>query len=106
MRTTTASRPPEQLSSESSDSDSEEESVFGPQPLRRSPQKNQQRQKSTEHPWATINRPCDSPIRRGSDRELQAFISMRDQADKATEVRQSCVVVVVINTHIHTKSKY
>ncbi|KAM7380781.1 hypothetical protein PAMP_004054 [Pampus punctatissimus] len=85
MRSTTASRPSEPLSSESSDSDTEEESIFGQQPLRRSLQNNQQSLKSTEHPWANINRPCDFPIRRGSDRELQAFISMRDQADKATE---------------------
>ncbi|XP_031714386.1 melanoregulin [Anarrhichthys ocellatus] len=74
MRTTTASRQPV-LSSESGDSGTEEESLFGPRPSRR----------RTEDPWANTNRPCDSPIRRGSDRELQAFISMRDQADKATE---------------------
>ncbi|XP_074514340.1 melanoregulin [Sebastes fasciatus] len=68
MRNTKASRKPVQISSESSDSDPEEESLFGPRPSRR-----------------RTNRPCDSPIRRGSDRELQAFINMRDQADKATE---------------------
>ncbi|XP_037646316.1 melanoregulin-like [Sebastes umbrosus] len=68
MRNTKASRKPVQISSESSDSDPEEESLFGPRPSRRH-----------------TTRPCDSPIRRGSDRELQAFINMRDQADKATE---------------------
>ncbi|XP_040058522.2 melanoregulin [Gasterosteus aculeatus] len=56
------------VSSGSSDSDTEEESLFGPRPSRR-----------------CTNGPCGSPTRRGSDRELQAFISMRDQADKATE---------------------
>ncbi len=87
MRTTTASRQPEQSSSESSDSDTEEESLFGPQPLRRSPRNNQPSQSSAVDPCSNTNRPCESPIMRGSDRELQAFISMRDQADKATEVR-------------------
>ncbi|XP_044222342.1 melanoregulin-like [Thunnus albacares] len=85
MRTTKVSRPPEQLSSESSDSDREVESLFGPQPSRRSPRSNQQSQMISENPWASINRPCDSPIRQGSDRELEAFINMRDRADKATE---------------------
>ncbi|XP_068428008.1 melanoregulin-like [Clinocottus analis] len=68
MRGTTASRQTVG-SGESSDSDTEEESLFGPRPSRK--------------PWA--NTSGGSPIRRGSDRELQAFISMRDQADKATE---------------------
>ncbi|XP_054471806.1 melanoregulin-like [Anoplopoma fimbria] len=74
MSKTTTSRQPV-LSSESSDSDREEESIFGPWPSRR----------RAVDPQAKKSRPCDSPIRRGSDRELQAFISMRDQADKATE---------------------
>lgn len=89
MHTTTASRQPELLSSESSDSDTEKESLFGPQPPGRCPWNNQPSQGSTVDPWGATNRPCDSPIRRGSDRELQAFISMRDQADQATEVRES-----------------
>ncbi|KAM8855372.1 melanoregulin isoform 1-T5 [Spinachia spinachia] len=55
-------------SSGSSDSDAEEESLSGPRPCGR-----------------RTNGPRDSPTRGGSDRELQAFISMRDQADKATE---------------------
>ncbi|XP_040004982.1 melanoregulin-like [Xiphias gladius] len=85
MRTTTASRQPDLLSSDSSDSDTEEESLFGPQPLKRSPWSSSPSQKSPADLRASINRPCDSPIRRGSDRELQALISMRDRADKATE---------------------
>ncbi|XP_028250167.1 melanoregulin [Parambassis ranga] len=85
MQTTKPSRPPAQLSSDSSDSDTEEESLFGPSPSRRNPWNNQQSQKSSVDPWATTKRAGDPSIRRGSDRELQAFISMRDQADKATE---------------------
>ncbi|CAK6964390.1 melanoregulin-like [Scomber scombrus] len=96
MRTTRASRPVEQLSSESSNSDTEEESLFGPQTTSMSPQSNQQSQRSAEHPWASINRPCDCPVRRGSDRELQAFINMRDQTDKATEEWEK------LNYDIHT----
>ncbi|XP_044072724.1 melanoregulin-like isoform X2 [Siniperca chuatsi] len=96
MRTSTASRQPEPLSSESSDSDPEVESLFGPQRSSRSPQNNQLSQGSTVDPWANTNRPCESPIRRGSDRELQAFLSMRDQADKATEEWEK------LNYDIHT----
>ncbi|XP_055361284.1 melanoregulin-like [Betta splendens] len=70
MRKTTAS-------SESSDSDTEEKSIFGETPSKRSPWDKQQRQRTTAD--------RDLAVRRGSDRELQAFISMRDQADKATE---------------------
>ncbi|XP_022596828.1 melanoregulin-like isoform X1 [Seriola dumerili] len=96
MRTTTAPRRPELLSSESSDSDTEDESLFGPQPSKRSPRSNKQGQRSTAEPWASTNTPRDSPIRRGSDRELQAFISMRDQADTATEEWEK------LNYDIHT----
>ncbi|KAF3695074.1 Melanoregulin Dilute suppressor protein -like protein [Channa argus] len=91
MRTTTASRLPELFSSESSESDSEEESLFGPQPSRRDPWNNQQSQTGTIDAWVTSNRPY-----RGSDRQLQAFISMRDQADKATEEWEK------LNYDIHT----
>lgn len=116
MRTTGASRQPEQLSSESSDSDREEESLFGPQCSTRSPCKNQPSQRSAVAPWANTNRPCESPITRGSDRELQAFISMRDQADKATEVRESVLLLQMrrraqetpwegINTHSQGQNK-
>lgn len=72
------------LSSESSDSDTDEESLFGP-PSGRSQWENHQSRSRTADLWASSNRPSES-IRRGSDRELQAFINMRDQADKATEV--------------------
>ncbi|XP_071328844.1 melanoregulin-like [Trachinotus anak] len=96
MRTTAAPRRPEQLSSESSDSDTEKESLFGPQPSKRSPWSNKQSQRGPADPWAGTNTPRDSPIRRGSDRELQAFISMRDQADKATEEWEK------LNYDIHT----
>lgn len=90
MHKTTASRPPELLSSESSDSDTEEESLFGEQPSRKNPRDNQQSQRSTVDQRDTTNTPCDFSI--GSDRELQAFISMRDQADKATEVGESDLI--------------
>ncbi|XP_051260787.1 melanoregulin-like [Dicentrarchus labrax] len=96
MHTTTASRQPELLSSDSSDSDAEGEEPFGPQPSRKSPWNHQPSQRSPVDPWATVNRPCEFPIRRGSDRELQAFISMRDQADKATEEWEK------LNYDIHT----
>lgn len=92
MRATTASRQLEVLSSDSSESDTDAESLFGPQSSRGSPWSNKPSQGSTVDPRATINRPCESPIRQGLDRELQAFISMRDQADKATEVR-GCVLL-------------
>ncbi|KAK2839563.1 hypothetical protein Q5P01_013303 [Channa striata] len=96
MRTTTASRLPELLSSESSDSDTDEESLFSPQTSRRDPWKSQQSQTPTVDPRVTTNRPCDLPVRRGSDRQLQAFISMRDQADEATEEWEK------LNYDIHT----
>ncbi|XP_076603427.1 melanoregulin [Chaetodon auriga] len=85
MRTTTASRQPELLTSESSDSDTDGESLFGPQPSRGSPRSDKPSQRSSGDPWATMNTACESPIMRGSDGQLRAFISMRDQADKATE---------------------
>ncbi|XP_029315337.1 melanoregulin [Cottoperca gobio] len=97
MRTSTASRQPVLLPSESSDSDTEEDSLFGrPRPSRRKSRNNQASQRSTVDLWPNTNRPCESPIRRGSDTELQAFISMRDQADKATEEWEK------LNYDIHT----
>lgn len=87
--TTSTSRPPEELSSESTDSDTEEESLFGPSPPRRSMWYDRHSQRKPVDPWATFNRYGDSCVRHGSDRELQAFISMRDQADKATEVTEN-----------------
>lgn len=50
-------------------------------------------------PWANApntNIPNDPPVRRGSDRELQAFINMRDQTDKDTEEWEK------LNYDIHT----
>ncbi|XP_061580533.1 melanoregulin-like [Cololabis saira] len=85
MQVTAASRPPEELSSESSDSDTEEESLFGPSPSKKRMWYDRQSQRKSADQWATFNRPGDTRPRRGSDRELQAFISMRDQTDKATE---------------------
>lgn len=81
MRSSPASRQPEVLSSDSSDSDTDGESLFRPQCSR-----------SKSSQAATISRPCESPVRRGLDRELQAFISMRDQTDEATEVRLCAIV--------------
>ncbi|KAG7241744.1 hypothetical protein INR49_025209, partial [Caranx melampygus] len=96
MQTTVTPRRPELMSSDSSDSDTEEESLFGPQPSKSSLRRNKQGQRSTANPWASTHTAHDSPIRRGSDRELQAFISMRDQADKATEEWEK------LNFDIHT----
>ncbi|XP_023136720.2 melanoregulin-like [Amphiprion ocellaris] len=96
MRTTATSRPPEQLSSSSSNSDTEEESLFGPPPSRRSPWENQESQRSNTNQWTATNRLDGSLIQRGSDRELEAFINMRDQADKATEEWEK------LNYDIHT----
>lgn len=107
MRTTTAPKQPVLLSSDTSDSDTEEESIFGPRPSRRKPGKKQPSQRSSVNPFADTNKPCEPQIRRGSDRELQAFISMRDQADTATEVRDSvslhikCAMSKGNNTHKH-----
>uniref|UniRef100_UPI0037E72B22 melanoregulin-like n=1 Tax=Semicossyphus pulcher TaxID=241346 RepID=UPI0037E72B22 len=89
-----AAKQPELISSDSSDT--EEESLFGPQPSRRSPWNKQPSQRSTVEPWATTNKPPDSPVRRGLDKELQAFINMRDQADQATEEWEK------LNYDIHT----
>ena len=84
MRTSSASRQPEPASSESSDSDTNWESIFGPQPPTRSKKPSQ---RTTSYPLATISRAREASIRRGSEGKLQDFINMRDQADKATEVR-------------------
>ncbi|XP_017276166.1 melanoregulin [Kryptolebias marmoratus] len=96
MHNTSTPKQPELLSSDSSDSDTDEESLFGPLPSGRSPWKNHQSQSRAADLWASSNRPVESSIRRGSDRELQAFISMRDQADKATEEWEK------LNYDIHT----
>ncbi|XP_026233106.1 melanoregulin-like [Anabas testudineus] len=96
MHKTTASTLPELLSSDSSDSDTEEESLFGAQSSRKNLWNNQQSQRSSIEQRVTANTPCDLPVRRGSDRQLQDFISMRDQADKATEEWEK------LNYDIHT----
>lgn len=82
LRTAKASRQPEASSSDSSDTDGE--SLYGPESKRGI----EPSQGSTAALRATMNRPCEAPIRQGLDRELQDFISMRDQTDKATEVRE------------------
>ncbi|KAM4559115.1 melanoregulin [Odontesthes bonariensis] len=94
--TTSPPRPLELLSSGSSSSDTEEESLFGPLPMKKNPWAYQQKQRKTADPWATAIRHGDSCTRRGWDRELQAFISMRDQTDKATEEWEK------LNYDIHT----
>ncbi|XP_028296583.1 melanoregulin-like [Gouania willdenowi] len=81
MRNPATPRPPAQLSSdtsESSESDTEEESLFKPVALRHNPGGSKQQKQSY-----TGSSP--SATGQGLDRELQAFISMRDQADQATE---------------------
>lgn len=104
MRTSSRSRPPEQLSSDSSDSETEEESLFGPQCLAKNPKYNQQRQRSMVDCWAETIGAEEAQIRRGSDRELKAFINMRDQADTATEVTDSMWCSLPQHTLIHLKS--
>ncbi|XP_069009738.1 melanoregulin-like [Embiotoca jacksoni] len=96
MGAATTSR--QQLPSESSDSDTEEESLFGPPPppSRKTPRKKRESRRSPADPWASTNRDGGSPVRRGSDTELQAFISMRDRADEATEEWEK------LNFDIHT----
>uniref|UniRef100_A0A3Q3VZJ9 Melanoregulin n=1 Tax=Mola mola TaxID=94237 RepID=A0A3Q3VZJ9_MOLML len=73
------------LSSDSSNSDKEGESLFMPQSARGSRCSHKPSRERSAGPRANINRPYESPIRQGLDRDLQTFISMRDQTDKATE---------------------
>lgn len=96
LRTQTAAapRPPELQSSESSET--EEESIFGPQSSRRNPWNNKRSHKSSVEVWSSHKTRNSSSSRRSSERELQAFISMRDQADKATEEWEQ------LNFDIHT----
>ncbi|MEQ2233324.1 hypothetical protein ILYODFUR_020617 [Ilyodon furcidens] len=96
MRTNSRSKPPKRISSESSDTETEEESLFGPLCLEKNPRNNHQNQKLTVDQWPDSNTPQRSFIRCGSDRELQAFINMRDKADKATEEWEK------LNYDIHT----
>ncbi|CAN9497933.1 unnamed protein product [Ophioblennius macclurei] len=95
MRQTTISRPPEHLSSDSSDCDTEE-SIFGPLSSGRSPWRTQQSQTSSADLWTTTNQVSNPYVRRGSDRELQAFITMRNKTDEATEEWEK------LNYDIHT----
>lgn len=85
----TTSRPPEQLSSGSSDSETEDKNIFGPPPSKMSQWNNGQSRKSAVDQSAVANRPDDPAISHGLDGELQAFISMRDQTDEATEVTEN-----------------
>uniref|UniRef100_A0A3B3ZMQ6 Melanoregulin n=1 Tax=Periophthalmus magnuspinnatus TaxID=409849 RepID=A0A3B3ZMQ6_9GOBI len=95
--TTTVPRPPELQSSDSTDSDTEEDSIFGPQSSRRNPWKQKQAgHRSSVEVWSIHKTRSGASKRRSSDRELQAFISMRDQADKATEEWEQ------LNFDIHT----
>uniref|UniRef100_A0A3P9IWK8 Melanoregulin n=1 Tax=Oryzias latipes TaxID=8090 RepID=A0A3P9IWK8_ORYLA len=79
LNTTSASRRAEELTSESSDS--EEESLFGPPSLKDS----RQGPRKASDPWAASDSLVDSCSSRGSEKELQAFLSMREEADQATE---------------------
>lgn len=80
VRGSRAARQPPAASSNSSDTETTDgENILGPQISR-------------EKLWGHKvdgggNRPGESPTRQGLDRELQTFISLRDQTDKATEVR-------------------
>ncbi|XP_062258866.1 melanoregulin-like [Platichthys flesus] len=96
IRNKAAPRPPDLLPSESSDNDTEEESLFGPETSRWSPSSNKSQRGNSDPPLSNTDRARGSPLRRESDRELQAFISMRDQADKATEEWEK------LNYDIHT----
>ncbi|XP_024141743.1 melanoregulin [Oryzias melastigma] len=81
LNRTLTSRRAEQLTSESSDSDNEEDSLFGP-PSSKNSRRGQRR---PSDPWAASDSLVDSCSSRGSEKELQAFLSMRDEADQATE---------------------
>ncbi|XP_077584112.1 melanoregulin [Stigmatopora nigra] len=75
-----------ELSGESSDT--EEENQFGQELTSRSPRTTAQNQGTNKY--------VSSPRRRESNRELQAFISMRNQVDQATEEWEQ------LNFDIHT----
>ncbi|XP_061923523.1 melanoregulin-like [Entelurus aequoreus] len=82
MHAAKASKTPQPPSNDSGNSDAEEECHWGPQSTTR-------RNRGTNTHGASC-------IRRESERELQAFISMRDQVDKATEEWEK------LNYDIHT----
>ncbi|XP_061649261.1 melanoregulin-like [Phyllopteryx taeniolatus] len=76
------SKTPFQLSSESSDGDTEQQLAKRPPWL------------TQQNPWT--NKCCASYSRRESDRDLQTFISLRNQVDQATEEWEQ------LNYDIHT----
>lgn len=87
MRKSTAPRQPRVVSSDSSETETTDgENIFSPQTSRETCWSNKPITGSAEDPRAVMSRPGESPIRQGLDKELQTFISMRDKADKATEV--------------------
>nr|XP_057938714.1 melanoregulin-like [Doryrhamphus excisus] len=88
MHAAKASKPPEPLSYDSGCSDTEEECHCGQQYALGMPWDNQQSPRTNTH--------GASSFRRESERELQAFIGMRDQVDKATEEWEK------LNYDIHT----
>ncbi|KAG7502467.1 melanoregulin-like [Solea senegalensis] len=96
MPTPTAPRPLELLPSDSSNSDTEKESHFGTQPMIWNFWSDKKSQRSTSGPMSRTSNSRDSAIRRESERELQAFISMRDETDKDTEEWEK------LNFDIHT----
>lgn len=87
MRNSTAPRQPQVVSSDSSETETTDgENIFSPQTSRETCWSNKSITGSTKDLRAIMSRPGESPIRQGLDKELQTFISMRDKADKATEV--------------------
>lgn len=73
IRSRGAPRQPEEVRNDSSDSETNNESLWG--------------QRGSPSPRVLQNQSMlDPPEREGLDRELQTFISMRDQTDQATEV--------------------
>lgn len=80
------SRQPEVAPNDSSDSDTNGESFLGPQ-------------RSAGPRVLQDKGVLERPTREGLDRELQTFISMRDQTDQATEVP------AVLNTDVKRKDR-
>lgn len=96
MSSTGSSRQPEVLPSDSSDSDADLGDLFGPQTLKMSQWSHKQSRRSPGDSRAAAScRPSESPPREGLDRELKAFIDLRDQTDTATEVRASGLLFTV-----------
>ncbi|XP_077439377.1 melanoregulin [Vanacampus margaritifer] len=89
LHTAKAPKSPEHLSSESSDGDAEDGEIPAGQRVDSRPPPVTQQSPRT-------NKGAASSSRRESDRELQAFISMRNQVDKATEEWEQ------LNYDIHT----